>query len=154
MSAGAFGNLAAADIKDDQIYVALIRKFELKETSETASQYQDYGTLKAGSKITIKPVSAKASGKRPKQMGFEVSIEGALIVTGSNVRTSIAAVIGNAPDFRITDENSHKWSFTASELGVEVGEGVEGDAENSVEYPISAGGYLTKARFLSVKAYS
>lgn len=155
MSVGHY-TLAAAAIAKDKQYVALLNKLEIKENAEAdTSQWQALGRLLSGStKITIAPVSVDSQGKIPNQLGFTVAIEASLLASSKALIASLTQVITEATAMRFTDVNGLIWTFnttaTDPEIDVTVGLTIEGDAENAVVIPITAAGYLTKAKMITI----
>lgn len=140
----------AADYARDQIFPALLNKIEVKGAAEDpALDYVEVGPLD-GVKLNAEPVNQNSSGGVPIQLGFKISLEGMVLATGTNMRTAVAAVIGNAHDAKLTDVNGHTWELLSTEFALTVGEAVEGDFEGARKFPIKGAGYLTKARFNAI----
>ncbi len=136
----------AADVARDQIFPALINKIEIKEGAELEAAYVDVGPLD-GVKFTCEAVSQNSSGGVPIQVGYKAALEGAILATGANMRTSVNQIIGNAHDVRLTDVNAHTWEMLPGEFALTIGEAVEGDFEGSRKFPVKGAGFLTKTRF-------
>jgi len=148
--AGIF-TVAAADIAQGQIFWAMITNIEVRSGGENSSQYQDVGKLE-GCELSFTPKIQKSQGNITNQLGFFTDIKGNLLITGTNLRTAIANVIGNTSECRLTDVNGHKFTLLYSELGLAIGEEIKGDGEGSRKFPLTGTGYMTKARWLAAFA--
>lgn len=138
-----------ADYARDQIFPALITKIEVMGPEETAGAEASFGSVN-GCKLTAEPVTQNSAGGIPIQLGYKLALEGEILATGTNMRTGVAAVIGNAHNVTLTDANGHKYTLLSDEFALAIGESLEGDFEGARKFTVKGGGYLTKARFIAV----
>lgn len=138
-----------ADYARDQIFPALIKKIEVMGPDEVAGSEASFGSVN-GCKLTAEPVNQNSAGGIPIQLGYKLAMEGEILATGTNMRTGVSAVIGNAHNVTLTDANGHKYTLLSDEFAIAIGESIEGDFEGARKFPVKGGGYLTKDRFNAV----
>ena len=141
----------AADYARDQIFPALITKIEAMGSEELTGAEASFGLVN-GCKLTAEPVTQNSAGGIPIQLGYKLALEGEILATGTNMRTGVSAVIGNAHNVILTDANGHTYTLLSTEFALAIGEALEGDFEGARKFPVKGAGYLTKARFNAIFA--
>lgn len=154
--AGAF-DVAAADIAKGQQFPASIVKLELRENGGTSDQWNSYGDV-SGCTLSVEGVLQTVSAGAERQVGVNITLEGNIIATGTNVRTALIKIKDYVVDVRATDINGHVRTFAQEDSGIRgdlvIGESIA-DSDTvggAVMIPFRWKGFATMAKWLAMFA--
>lgn len=138
----------AADVAADQRWQALITDISIGDSGADATDFFSLGRIDEAA-LTITPVGGKSSGGVPIQGGYLIELSAMVLASGTNITAAIASIIQNDHDTTLTDAFGATYTYLSAQFQLQAGRVIEGDFEGLVKIPITGGGYLTTATYIS-----
>lgn len=138
----------AADIAADQRFQALITDISIGEAGADSTDFFSLGRLDEAA-LTITPASQNSSGGVPLQGGYKIEFTAMVLASGTNITATVASIIQNDHDTTLTDAFGATYTYVTGQFQITAGRAIEGDFEGMVKIPITGGGFLTAATYIS-----